>query len=96
MATETPETPKFELKRLNPVALWSYNVQADTCSICRGSLMDLCISCQSNMSSSEECNVAWGECNHAFHAHCITDWLKTRAVCPLDQKQWNYARIDSK
>ena len=30
--------------------------------------------------------MAWGECNHAFHFHCIQRWLKTRNVCPLGAK----------
>jgi RING-box protein 1 len=37
-----------------------------------------------------ECPVAWGECNHAFHKHCIQKWLQTRKVCPLDNKGWTY------
>ncbi|KGG50810.1 putative ring-box protein 1 [Mitosporidium daphniae] len=59
----------------------------------RFSSQDTQASQMSNPSStpSDECVVAWGQCSHAFHNHCISRWLKTRKVCPLDNKEWIYA-----
>eukprot|EP01123_Difflugia_compressa_P011309 TRINITY_DN4470_c0_g1_i1.p1 TRINITY_DN4470_c0_g1~~TRINITY_DN4470_c0_g1_i1.p1 ORF type:complete len:115 (+),score=16.98 TRINITY_DN4470_c0_g1_i1:29-373(+) len=88
---------RFEMKKWNAVALWTWDICVDNCAICRNHIMDMCIEAQANPEGSlgceSTCTVAWGVCSHAFHFCCINRWLKTRTVCPLCNKEWEFAKI---
>ena len=43
---------RFEVKRWNASALWSWDIQVENCAICRNHIMDLCIECQANQVSA--------------------------------------------
>ncbi|KAH8233647.1 hypothetical protein KR026_010951, partial [Drosophila bipectinata] len=85
---------RFEVKKWNAVALWAWDIVVDNCAICRNHIMELCIECQATNGPIpfDGCTLAWGACNHAFHFHCITRWLKTRQVCPLDNSHWEFQK----
>lgn len=95
--SEPKKKQRFEVKKWTAVAFWSWDIVVETCAICRNHLMEPCIECQPNSINNltEDCIAAWGVCNHAFHLHCIQRWLKSRAVCPLDNKDWTFQKFGS-
>ena len=38
--------------------------------------------------------MARGVCSHVYHLDCISRWLKTRSVCPMCNKEWDYGVIE--
>ncbi|KAJ2754615.1 RING-box protein hrt1 [Coemansia aciculifera] len=93
-ATGQATCPRIEIKKWNAVALWSWDMESDVCAICRNNNMELCIECQADQDAkvNNNCSIAWGICNHAFHFHCISRWLKNRNSCPLDNREWDYQK----
>ena len=87
---------RVRVMRWQAVALWSWDMVNDTCAICRNKLYELCIECQADMYSAnaKECTRAWGSCNHTYHFHCVSRWLKTRSTCPMDNNEWEYDKIE--
>uniref|UniRef100_A0A0N5BBS1 RING-type domain-containing protein n=1 Tax=Strongyloides papillosus TaxID=174720 RepID=A0A0N5BBS1_STREA len=87
----------FKIKKFTPVACWSWDVECDTCAICRTKLMESCLRCQTGKISDDApgentCMVVWGVCNHSYHNCCMQLWIKQNKRCPLCQKDWKIAR----
>ncbi|KAH8281199.1 hypothetical protein KR018_011922 [Drosophila ironensis] len=85
---------RFKLFKWEAFAQWAYLAIPENCAICRNRINLLCIECQANQipGKTMECPQSYGECQHGYHFHCISRWLQTRYVCPLDNKAWEYKR----
>eukprot|EP00456_Euglypha_rotunda_P021232 TRINITY_DN1828_c0_g1_i7.p1 TRINITY_DN1828_c0_g1~~TRINITY_DN1828_c0_g1_i7.p1 ORF type:complete len:126 (+),score=22.66 TRINITY_DN1828_c0_g1_i7:211-588(+) len=90
---EEPGKKRVIVKKWNAVAYWAYNIDNDTCAICTNELMVPCLTtCEANPHLNEECTVAWGQCGHSYHFHCISNWLKKHSTCPLDDEEWDFVQ----
>ena len=56
-ASSSNAAPRFEIKKWNAVTMWSWDICADTCAICRNSLNEPSIEYQVSVSSSSMSSV---------------------------------------
>jgi RING-box protein 1 len=85
-----------QAKGFSSVAIWHFESKYDHCSICKCNINDLCLDCQGSIAMGDaKCTVAWGQCNHAFHQHCLQGWLKSRSVCPMCSAPWITERVST-
>jgi RING-box protein 1 len=84
------------LKKVNLVGYWKWDINIDTCAICRNSLQCPSIEYQANPDTNTEegLSIVFGVCNHVYHLDCIKRWIKTRDVCPLCNSKWDFCKID--
>ena len=78
---------KVQIKRLNLVADWSWDLgDNDHCTIC---MNDFELPCPMCKIPGDDCPPIEGECGHIFHLHCIYKWLGSgNDKCPLDREVW--------
>jgi RING-box protein 1 len=82
---------EVKIKRLELCCNWNWNIHNDTCPICRNDIHEPSISNdQTNGKSNSKAVI--GVCGHSFHYDCISNWLKTRNVCPLCNSKWEYVK----
>ncbi len=83
---------RVKVKEVTLVGVWKWKAgDQETCAICKNLLIQSCEECATKESLNNKeivCEIVWGQCNHAFHDHCISKWVKTKNTCPLDHKTW--------
>ncbi|CAI0430633.1 unnamed protein product [Linum tenue] len=72
------------------VASWTWDAKDETCGICRMAFDGCCPDCKL---PGDDCPLIWGQCNHAFHLHCILKWVNSQtsqAHCPMCRGEWHF------
>jgi len=86
-----PKFIKVTVESWSPVAIYAPEVTDLECHICRSNLTEVCATCiQVKNIETQRCPISKGDCNHAFHQHCIRKWLTNGdGVCPVDKTTWH-------
>lgn len=64
---------------------------SDICGICHENILDKCHNCNT---LDNNCYSVIGECNHAYHYCCITNWVSKQSTskCPMCNQKWELKR----
>ncbi|KAK9449747.1 anaphase-promoting complex subunit 11 [Limtongia smithiae] len=80
---------KVTINRWNAISTWHWDkLQDEVCGICRVAFEGTCPTCKY---PGDDCPIIIGECQHAFHMHCLIKWLKTessRELCPMCRRKF--------
>ena len=67
--------------------------------LCFHVVLSMVLSCSTSCKfPGDDCPPMWGACKHAFHMHCILQWLKAQTdkeqaeQCPLCRAPWEMAQ----
>jgi len=82
----------FAFKSFEYLFMWEWDVENETCAICRSSLMEVSPTNPEEKIKFESV-VIWGTCGHAFHNSCMALWTRNNPRCPLCQQDWVISRI---
>lgn len=78
-----------QVLNINIRGYWNWTIHNNTCAICRNYIFE-----KSSDNKNAQCYAVVGECNHAYHHSCISNWLCTKNVCPLCNIRWKYKKND--
>jgi len=81
---------EVKIKKVDLKCFWNWNTHNDKCPICRNFIFEPSIN--NDNKDCESSKAVIGVCGHSFHHDCISNWLKTKNVCPLCNSKWCYVK----
>ncbi|OII71182.1 zinc C3HC4 type domain-containing protein [Cryptosporidium andersoni] len=82
---------RVKIKKMWMIGYWNWLCGDDMCSICSESFEMTCPQCSR---PGDTCPPAFGECGHAFHLHCIHEWLararNDSGMCPMCRREFRF------